>query len=258
MLIPSDRHTPADRELWAELEEADRIYARTRAGRIQAKATEAQAAIGAFLRSGPAYCSVSWGKDSVVAAYLCHDFAARTGTVIPLVNLRIHPTRNPHCDAVRDTFLDRFPLPYHEEPVDYSVVDPSLPTIEWDRRTYRLWDAAWRRVNRRFGDRHISGVRARESFVRRMRMVVHGWNTARTCAPLGWWSLEDIFAYLSLHDLPIHPSYAMLGGGRWPRQHIRVAEIGDEKGIERGRRDWEREYYGDVLRRLESPPTPTP
>lgn len=251
-LIPSHRHKAADLDLWRELEEADRVLAKIKSHRLKNRENEALAAIADFLASGAAYCSVSWGKDSVTVAHLCWRFARETGKEIPLVNLRIHPTRNPECDDVRDAFLARFPLSYHEEPVDYSVVDPRLPTIEWDRLTYKLWDSAWARVRTRFGDRHISGVRGSESFARRMRMVVHGWNTKRTCAPLGYWKLEDVFAYLAVNDLPVHPSYAMLGGGRWPREHIRVAEIGDEKGIGCGRREHESEYYGDVLRRLEA------
>lgn len=254
MLIESGRLTVADVGLWREFAEADLTRARSNAGiaRLAKLESEAWAAIHEFVRAGPCYASVSWGKDSVVLAHLVAIYAMETGEEIPLVNLRIHPTRNPDCDAVRDAFLDRFPLPYHEELVDYSTVDPTLPTIEWDRRTYKLWDAAWRRVGERFGDRHLSGVRGDESFVRRMRMAIHGWNTKRTSAPLGYWRLPDVFAWLAKHDLPTHPAYAMLGGGRWPREHIRVSEVGDERGIGHGRRLWETEYYGDVLRRLEA------
>lgn len=252
MLIQSPKHTLADIEAWRDLETADLLHGGLKSERIARLVDQSLAAIAAFDKAGPCYASVSWGKDSVVLAHLVYLHKLATGRTIPLVNLRIHPTRNPDCDAARDAFLDQYKLPYHEEPVDYSAVDPSLPTIEWDKQTYKLWDAAWVRVGERFGDRHLSGVRADESFVRLMRMAVNGWNTKRTSAPLGWWTLPDVFAWLAANRLPTHPAYAMLGGGRWPREHIRVSEIGDEKGIGHGRREWEREYYGDVLRRLEA------
>ncbi|TXH99574.1 MAG: hypothetical protein E6Q76_19695 [Rhizobium sp.] len=61
----------------------------------------------------------------------------------------------------------------------------------------------------------------------------------------------DVFAYLAFHGLPVHPNYAMLGAGRWPREYLRTAPLGGKRGDQFGRAEWEREYYGDVLRRLE-------
>jgi len=249
MLVPSDRHRPKDLAVWHELEIADAVEA----GRIDwpRLVDRSLDSIAAFVADDRAYLSVSWGKDSVATAHLCHQAATERGIApVPVVNLRVYPTRNPDCDAVRDLFLARFPAPYHEELVDYSVVDPRLPSITWDRQTYALWDAAWRRVERRFGQRHISGIRASESFGRRKRMQRFGLNSPNACAPIGWWRLDDVFAYLAASDLPVHASYAMLGGGRWDRRRLRVSEIGDEKGCGCGRREWEIEYYGDALRRL--------
>ena len=71
------------------------------------------------------------------------------------------------------------------------------------------------------------------------------------CAPISAWRESDVFSYLAKNKLPVHPAYAMLGGGRWPRHRLRVAEIGDTHGTGGGRREWEQEYYGDVLRRLQ-------
>lgn len=86
-----------------------------------------------------------------------------------------------------------------------------------------------------------------------MRCARWGISTERTCAPLAWWTAADVFAYLATHDLPVHPAYAMLGGGRWRRERLRVAEIGDTHGKGGGRLEWETEYYGDALRRLQAP-----
>jgi len=57
---------------------------------------------------------------------------------------------------------------------------------------------------------------------------------------------------MNAYNLPVHPAYAMTAGGRWDRKHIRVASLGGQRGAQYGRREWEREYYGDVLRRLEA------
>lgn len=74
-----------------------------------------------------------------------------------------------------------------------------------------------------------------------------GTTTTSTCAPIGFWKNDDVFAYLKKYDLPVHPNYAMLGGGRYKRESIRVAEIGDTHGSGMGRSEWEREYYPDIL-----------
>jgi phosphoadenosine phosphosulfate reductase len=238
MLITSKRHTMHDVALWADLHSAD-LLARL------PSAEPAMQAIRDFLQAGPCYASVSWGKDSLI---ICH-LVALSGLPIPVVNLRIEPTRSPYCDDVRDAFLEKFPLDYHEFPVTYHGCGEWF-TEAWNAESYKQWNAAWQSVNQRFGDRHISGVRSDESGVRKLRMRSHGPNTKHTSAPIGWWTNPQVFAWLAQHDLPVHPNYAMLGGGRWPRDKLRVAELGDTMGTERGRREWEMEYYGDVLRRI--------
>lgn len=245
MLVPSDRHRPEDLSLWEELEAGDRLHARRllRSGRIE----RSLAAIRSFVADGPCYAGTSWGKDSVV---LCHLLRRATPSV-PLVHLR-PSNRGPGLDAVRDTYFVGWPgQSYEEEPVDYGRLHAAgLPDHELDRETDQRWYGAIARVSQRYGPRHVLGLRAGESFGRLMRCRRHGESSPNGCAPLAWWTTADIFAYLAHYDLPVHPSYAMLGGGRWPRERIRVAEIGDTHGKGGGRAEWEAEYYGDVLRRL--------
>jgi len=242
MLIESKRHTEADLRLWHNLEIADRLNGlRPAIVRLRDRSLHA---LREFAEVGTCYASVSHGKDSTVLWHLVW----LSGLDIPVWNLRISPTHNPHCDDVRDVLLDCFPLTYHEELVDYGTIDPDLPLIDWERETYRLWDAAWRRVCKQAGtNRHISGVRGDESGTRMIRMLRWGMNSPNTCAPLGWWKIHDVFGYMAVNDLPVHPNYAMLGGGIWDRNQIRTAEIGDEKGSQRGRRVWEYQYYQDVF-----------
>src|SRR5690606_27886834 len=124
---------------------------------------------------------------------------------------------------------------------------------DYDRATDRLWRAGFRALRAQCGaDRHLSGVRGDESPGRLIRMCRWGESSPNACAPIGRWSVADVLGYLAAHDLPVHPNYAMLGGGRWPREHVRTAEIGDSHGRRMGRAEWEQEYYGDVLARLQA------
>jgi phosphoadenosine phosphosulfate reductase len=242
MLIPSDRHTPADLELWAELEAADRIHGAS--DRVQQLAGRSIAEIRAFLLRGPAYLSCSFGKDSVTLA----DLAREAGIPCQLVYLRADPVANPETPKVRDAFLVSWPWDYREVVVDYRGAPAGLGPDALEREKDRLFFGAFRSI----GLPHISGIRAEESGGRKIRMRRWGLSSPGACAPLGWWKSTDVFGWLAHRGLPVHPSYAMLGGGRWDRRHVRVDELGGARGDQFGRREWEYSYYGDVLRRLEA------
>jgi phosphoadenosine phosphosulfate reductase len=230
-----------DLELWAVQEEAD--LARAELPRMSRLIEQSLKAIRDFVAAGPCYCSVSWGKDSVVLAHLVHLSRCR----MQLVNLHAEPVCNPDTRLVRDAFLMRWPSDYVEEIVDYRSIDSRcLDEIEHEKD--RLFFGSFRR----FGSRHISGIRADESGGRKIRMRRWGLASESACAPLGWWQGDDVFAYAAAHQLPLHPAYAMQGNGRWERRHIRVDELGGQRGDCFGRAEWEREYYGDALRRLEA------
>lgn len=243
-LIDSFRHTTADLRIWNVYAHADKTHACDTHLR-QRHAESVNALIEFVSRGRMSYCGVSWGKDSVAVAHLLWCVARN----VPLVHLR--PTNhNPDCDAVRDYYLAKCPQPYHEIDVDYSDLSPHLTDSERDRQTDMRWYNAIRQAEKQFGDSHILGIRSSESAGRAFRMHKWGTTSPNACAPIGWWSTKDVFAYLTINDLPVHPAYAMLGGGRWPRERLRVAEIGDTHGKGGGRAEWEREYYGDILNRL--------
>jgi len=241
MLIDSPRHTARDLELWAELEGADRVHGErfARSGKVEQSIEE----IRRFASAGECCATVSWGKDSVVMAHLVW----RSGCAVSLVHLRSEGVANPHCMDVRDAFLSRFPMPYREVPVRYEKID-MLGIDELQVDGNRTWFSAIRAQ----GSRHISGIRSDESGGRKIRFRKFGLSSPNACAPLGWWKANDCFGYLAANGLPVHPSYAMLGGGRWPRDHIRVDELAGATGNNYGRREWEQQYYGDILRRLEA------
>ena len=249
MLMSSDRHTPSDLELWQVQEDADHVY--SRAKELAKKAVAAIHEIRKFLRS-PAYCGVSWGKDSVVVADLVLRACRIYGIEQPaIVWIRVEPICNPDCLSVRDEFLAAYDCRYHE----------IIEHCEWGDGEWHAsgtLEAGFSRAVELTGARrYISGVRADESGARKIMARTHGASTRSTCRPITWWSVQDVFSWLAAKDLPAHPVYAMQGGGRWPRERIRVASLGGRRGSGIGRSEWEREYYGDVLRRLESGKGPT-
>lgn len=242
MLLPSPRHRPADLRLWSDLEAADRIHGEQlmRSGKWKRSIEEMRR----FAAAGPCYLAVSWGKDSVVLAHL-HELS---GLKLPVANVAQHGIGyDPHVPDVRDEFLRRFPCTqYHE------LVVP-LTDIPDDGGHSPALDEGIRRLAVRFGTRrYIGGIRADESRIRRISLCSRGPSTQNTCQPLGWWTTQDVFGWLAYHDLPVHPSYAMLGGGRFDRSRIRVSTIGGPKGMHSGRSEWEREYYSDILNRMAS------
>jgi phosphoadenosine phosphosulfate reductase len=207
-------------------------------------AEQAVEEIKSFSRRGGCYCSVSWGKDSVALAHL----VVRSGINMPMVHVHADPVANPDSPLVRERFLSLFPCIYREVAIDYRVTYGIRDLEERGAAGDRMFFAAFRN----FGDRHISGIRSDESFGRKIRMRRWGLSSPNACAPLGRWRAGDTFAYLARHDLPVHPAYAMLGSGRWERKHLRVDELGGRRGTQFGRADWEAEYYGDTLRRIEA------
>lgn len=231
MLILSDRQTRADRLYWEEASSADFVSAPS-CERIE----KAISAVRSFASTGDAWVAVSWGKDSVVLA----DLAMRADTRIPLVHVRLRRS-TPETELVRDRFLARYSgAIYHE-------IDEG--TRSWPHAGPGFDEAAVK-----FGPRSIRGIRQAESHTRAMSAAVHGISTKNACRPILYWSAAQVWGYLALRDLPIHPAYGCVGGGRWDRDWIRVGTIGGVKGRGMGRREWELEYYPDEIRRIEAEP----
>lgn len=224
MLIHSPRIKPIDYECWNRYADIDCTTD------VSQRAASASRHVLQFA-DADTFCAVSWGKDSVCVAAIVAIFAPK----VPLYCVRTK-RQNPDCDLVRDAFLNKFPgISYTE------IVEPESPWPHWG---YGLKQIPFRKS--------IHGVRAAESGERSLSAAVHGIATDRTCRPILRWTGLDVFAFLEQAGLPVHPSYAMLGGGRWNRDRIRVGTLGGERGNGIGRAEWEREYYGDVIRRMQA------
>lgn len=237
MLIEHARHTAADLDHWRMLERMDAVNARRLGPRLDAMARDATAELLAFAQSGDGYLGVSWGKDSVVCAWLLHQIETAHNITFPAVYVVLSSgLTNPDSALVRDAFLARWPLrEYHEIAVEDVGADAG-------HRSAPGFAAA----AQRFGDRYASGVRADESVVRRMSMGHHGLTTASTCRPIGRWTTAEVYALAHREQLPLHPAYACTIGGLLDRRRIRVANIGGSHGTGFGRAEWERRYYPDA------------
>lgn len=224
MLIDSHRLKAGDLEHWRSYSAVDAAFANMPG--FARKVDRAMATIRTFANK-PCYVSVSWGKDSVTTL----DLALRAGFSGPVVWARWSPWDNPECEAVRDAFLNLYPgLDYHE--VDKPDPDPTEASDDW------------KAVHEAFGARRITGIRAEESPARRLRCRHLGAITKQTCAPLSWWKVGDVFAYLRSRDLPVSACYAMTLGGRIPREQLRVDSLCGDRGAWFGRQEWERLYFG--------------
>jgi phosphoadenosine phosphosulfate reductase len=245
MLLLCDRVTPTDLSLWKRYEEADVIVGHEV---DKNKSLKSMDIINKFIEDGECYFSTSWGKDSVVMLHLGYRLL---GNNMKVWNIRVIPNRNSYCDIVRDKFLGRFNVSYNEMVCDYTdIIRSNLTLYEYNIATDKIWYNAIGKIRDSCGMvKHCLGIRSDESNVRLLRCLKYGNCTKYSCAPIAWWKATDVFGYLNYYDLPIHPNYAMLGGGRYNRDHIRVSELGDSHGRGIGRNEWEREYYSDFLRR---------
>jgi phosphoadenosine phosphosulfate reductase len=237
VLIASSRYSAADAERWRFLERQDDLVAKSL--RHARHVARSEAWIRGFVREDAnGYAGVSWGKDSVVVA----DMIARIAPSMPLVWVRVDPIANPDCVIVRDAFLRA------HVGVTYDEI---IVTCARDARGWHATgtlERGFAEAASRHGRRHMSGVRAEESGARKRRMRTNGETTRDTCAPIGWWKAEDVFAYLYARQLPVHPAYACGISGVWTRDRIRVASLGGKRGTGHGRSEWERTYYADAIR----------
>ncbi|MGD9157009.1 MAG: phosphoadenosine phosphosulfate reductase family protein [Desulfobacteraceae bacterium] len=236
MLIVTDKHTEADLKLWAELEEADLAYCMS-----DKKEDLAISHIKEFCTSDY-YISISWGKDSTVLAHLAYR-AKCTNALVSFV--RDPSSRNAvydfNNDLVRNMFLEKYKINSYFEVFYSETGNPEkLKTMRNFEKITGI-------------NKCVLGVRAAESGIRKKSLWYHGISTEHKCRPLMKWTTQEIFSYLAKYGLPVHPVYGMTGNGRWDRNRLRVdGAIGGEGGISHGRDIWEREYYQDVLNKIES------
>lgn len=245
-LVHSDRLKPGDLEHWISLERYDKVFARKLP--LEEMAERARKSIRAFADAGACYSSTSWGKDSTVLTHL----VATSGVRIPVVWVRVKHIENPDCYAVRDEFLRQYDIDYHEIEVEPSAARWWSQEAENESSSKRTSRGGFQIAEKKFGARHISGVRAEESKVRRIAMGRWGTEGPHAARPIGYWQATEIFAYLNYANLPVHPAYAMSHAGTLDRRWLRVSSLGGIRGADTGRAEWEQAYYGDVIKQAQA------
>ena len=243
MLLGSPRITPADWEQWHVTEEQDAAHALTAGYKTRvAKARQAVADFVAGRPDGRFYGGISFGKDSIVMCSMMREAAPH----MPIVSLRNVENFNPDSPRVEAALSDMLSHDYEVIEYDYRKADDTY--YDQDHKPCK-WHNLLKELKRTHGA-HVTGIRADESAKRCRRVAVFGLETEYSFAPLAYMTVQDVFAYLYEHELPVHPVYAMTGGGRWDKYRLRVSAIGNPEGRGVGRLQWEREYYGDVLNRM--------
>ena len=230
MLIQCERHTDKDIDLWKEHEEVDLLNYTL----LNIK-SKTERAIEILTEFAPDYFSISWGKDSVVLAHLAWGFSKKS-----VLAHFTHVADALYFNDVRDCFLFSYPIQYHEFSKEIGRVDEFF-----DFHALQIKKQA----SVALGKRYVTGIRTQESPERKITVRKNGLISGNSCRPIARWTTDDIFAYLAHHNLPVHPNYAMLGGGRYERNSIRVGPMW--MGSQKGKEMWEKEYYGDVLRKLQ-------
>lgn len=243
MLTYSPRLTIADIEQWERTEIVDALHAQTPGYRARVERT--REAIRAFVESRPDggfYGGLSFGKDSIVMCHMMREAAPE----MPIISIRNAENFNPDSPRVEAALGGMLAHDYEVITYDYREADASY--YDSEGRPVK-WHNILKDLKKRYGA-HVTGIRADESAKRERRVRVFGLETEFSFAPLAYMTARDVFAYLHENGLPVHPVYAMTGGGRWDKYRLRVSAIGNPEGRGVGRLQWEREYYGDVLNRM--------
>lgn len=229
MLIITHRHTKKDLVAYAMYHEIDKMEQWH-----DVKRQRSILEIKKWCSAHRAVALTSWGKDSVVMLH--HLYL--TGLNVPVVWVRFSDRYNPDCTLVRDAFLKKFSIDYHEEIFDYKNV--------------RKGDKHWLAIAEKYSFYRITGIRNDESTGRLIQYLVSGHASINSCRPLALWKSSEIFAYIEQNDLPLCPVYGYLGGGRWDRGRIRTHSIAGTTANGIGRTEWEKEYYPDLIRKVEA------
>jgi 3'-phosphoadenosine 5'-phosphosulfate sulfotransferase (PAPS reductase)/FAD synthetase len=204
----------AARPMAGLLRERYRAHARSRGFRARLAATEAAIAAALGLMRAP-YVAWSGGKDSSVLAHLVR--AQRPG--VPLRLLTSGETRVLHDVDTMCAWFRAQGATVEEWLID-RVFAPEWATADWTTQ---------RRAGRgdldRLNDGHdgvFLGLRAEESGRRARSLAMHRdpalppWchryrtgpraGMVRAC-PLARWTVDDVGAYLALHDIPVFARY---------------------------------------------------
>jgi len=201
-------------------------------------------------------CS-SWGKDSCALVALILE---AVGSGFQVGHLR-SPYELPGCDAVLAWARERMVVHTVESP--WSLADyvawlqthglgyerVSLQSAGKDRKR----DALVEWVKEHGYATQLLGMRAEESAGRRacfrFRGLSYDAHGLRICNPIGWWTAQDVWAYLVSRGVPWHPLYDCETHGE-TRETLRNGGWLTVHGCNDARVPWLRRHYPEQYRQL--------
>lgn len=235
---------------------------------LPAREADSLAALEAWMRRWPhPWVSISGGKDSLVALHL----ACRVNPDVPVAffNSGIEfPQTLKYVHGLAKAW--KFDLHvYHADPSPLELMEANgswergRVTVEGD---LSLHEAAIERPLAQaladLGPACVYGVRADEAENRRMYLSRakgqvekknrSGMVTRANISPAWRWSSEEVFAYISEHDLPLNPLYRQQIELGIPEHRARVGMIVDGWALEQGRWAVARALAPDESRRIEA------
>lgn len=239
----------------ATLREA--LLLRSTLPKFRRRVEQAQEIIRACLeRAANPYVAFSAGKDSTVVLHLVRSIAPDTVAhfgheewLLPETDALIAATGNVIKSALPDTHAEWFSAWQDPArvPDDVQYIDPAQYTeFNYARKKFG-WDGVF------------LGLRADENGRRRLHLRSHGllffaqnyqvWQ----CNPIGWWTVEDVWAYILSRGVDYNRAYDVLAGLGLPLREQRVGPLAVERAIGYGqlailRRGWPQLYAAFVAK----------
>jgi 3'-phosphoadenosine 5'-phosphosulfate sulfotransferase (PAPS reductase)/FAD synthetase len=241
---------------WDDYREEDRLRAKLPAFRRRVERTRA------IVRDWLAQCrrpyiACSGGKDSVAMLHLIQCTAAEPIPVLWYDS----GVEWPGVDVVFDRLKSRQLCP------KLTIVRPDVDVIALKRRQLAgelsaaskdrlaLHEPIRHAVRTAGYDAAAIGLRQEESRTRALDRATHGPIHRRAdgllrCTPLADWSWQDVYAYIALQRLPLHPIYSAPLLDLEHRGRIRLSWWLSTDHWRHGELAWVRDNYPDIHARL--------
>jgi 3'-phosphoadenosine 5'-phosphosulfate sulfotransferase (PAPS reductase)/FAD synthetase len=194
--------------------------------------------------------SYSAGKDSEVMLHLVRRVAPATVAVFSDDEFNL-PETLARLDAVPNLVRIAGSIRHTDWFTSWADGPAGLPAgTVWVEAEHNDGLGTWARAHG--VDGYAIAIRANESWDRRRCLKKFGLLHQRPggdwrCYPVGWWSLNDIWAYIAAYDLPYNRAYDVLSGLGVPAVAQRIGPFATVKGLPHGmigwlRAGWPREF----------------